>query len=87
RRRHRMVIGDHDEETDEANSLYQRLEQVIIPLFYGQHDAWRHIMRSPIAINGSSFNTQRMLKQYARKAYFPERRRVGAPALELALAY
>jgi len=30
---------------------------------------------------------QPMLKQYARKAYFPERRRVGASALELALAY
>ncbi len=80
-------IGDHEEETDEANSLYQRLEQVILPLFYGQHDAWRRIMRSTIAINGSYFNAQRMLKQYARKAYFPERRRVGAPALELALAY
>jgi starch phosphorylase len=80
-------IDDHDEETDEANSLYQRLEQVILPLFYGQHDAWRRIMRSTIAINGSYFNAQRMLKQYVRKAYFPERRRVGAPALELALAY
>jgi starch phosphorylase len=81
------AISDHEEEIDEANSLYQRLEQVILPLFYGQHNAWRRIMRSTIAINGSYFNTQRMLKQYARKAYFPERRRVGAPALELALAY
>jgi starch phosphorylase len=54
---------------------------------YGQHDAWRRIMRSTIAINGSYLNTQRMLKQYARKAYFPERRQVGTPALELALAY
>ena len=80
-------IDDHDEETDEANSLYQRLEQVILPLFYEQQDAWRRIMRSTIAINGSYFNTQRMLKQYVRKAYFPERRRVGARALELALAH
>ena len=80
-------IGDHDEEIAEANSLYQRLEQVILPLFYGQHDAWRRIMRSTIAINGSYFNTQRMLKQYVWKAYFPERRRVAAPAFELALAY
>jgi glycogen phosphorylase len=80
-------IGDHDEEIAEANSLYQRLEQVILPLFYGQHDAWRRIMRSTIAINGSYFNTQRMLKQYVWKAYFPERRRVAEPAFELALAY
>jgi starch phosphorylase len=81
------AIGDHDEETDEANSLYQRLEQVILPVFYRQHDAWHRIMRSTIAINGSYFNTQRMLKQYVRKAYFGGRRRVGTQALEMALAY
>ena len=69
------AISDHDDEIDEANSLYERLEQVILPLYYGQHDAWRRIMRSTIAINGPYFNTQRMLKQYVLKAYFPERRR------------
>jgi starch phosphorylase len=29
-------------------------------------------MRSAIAINGSFFNTQRMVGQYVRNAYFPE---------------
>jgi starch phosphorylase len=28
-------------------------------------------MRSAIAINGSFFNTQRMVEQYVRNAYFP----------------
>jgi starch phosphorylase len=60
---------------------------VILPLFYGQHDAWQRVMRSTIAINGPYFNTQRMLKQYVLKAYSPERRQVAAPAFELALAY
>jgi starch phosphorylase len=58
-----------------------------MPLFYGQRDVWRRIMRSTIAINGPYFNTQRMLMQYVSKAYFPERRRVAVPALELVLAY
>jgi starch phosphorylase len=80
------AIRDHDDETDEANSLYDRLEQVILPLFYGQRDAWRRIMRSTIAINGPYFNTERMLKQYVSKAYFPGRRRVPVPAVELDLA-
>jgi starch phosphorylase len=29
-------------------------------------------MRSAIAVNGSFFNTQRMLEQYEANAYFPE---------------
>ena len=66
--------------------LYERLEQVILPLFYGQHDAWRRIMRSTIAINGPYFNTERMLKQYVLKAYFPDRRRVAARSSERVLA-
>ena len=74
------AIGDHDEEIDEANSLYQRLEQVILPLFYGQHDAWRRIMRSAIAINGSYFNTQRMLKQYVSEGLFWRAATGGSPS-------
>ena len=80
------AISDHDDEMEEANELYERLEQVILPLFYGQQDAWLRIMRSTIAINGPYFNTERMLKQYVLKAYFPKRSRVAAPSLERALA-
>ena len=80
------AISDHDDEIHEADSLYERLEQVILPLYYGQHDAWRRVMRATIAINGPYFNTQRMLKQYVLKAYFPEPQPVSTPALELDLA-
>jgi starch phosphorylase len=80
------AIGDHEDETQEANSLYDRLVQVILPLYYGHHDAWRRIMRSTIAINGPYFNTQRMLKQYVLKAYFPVAQPESAPALKQVLA-
>jgi len=66
------AIADHDEDAGEANSLYEHLEQVILPLYYQQPDQWRRIMRSTIALNGSYFNTQRMLEQYVQNSYFPE---------------
>jgi glycogen phosphorylase len=68
------AIDDHDDEPGEANSLYEHLEKVILPLFYQDPGQWRRIMRSTIALNGSFFNTQRMLEQYVINAYFPEKR-------------
>jgi glycogen phosphorylase len=67
------AIDDHDDEAGEANSLYEHLEQVILPLYSKDQGQWRRIMRSTIALNGSFFNTQRMLEQYVINAYFPER--------------
>ena len=81
------AISDHDDESHEADSLYERLEQVILPLYYGRPDGWRRIMRSTIAINGPYFNTQRMLQQYVLKAYFPQLRPASTPVLEQVLAY
>ncbi|MGA8530019.1 MAG: alpha-glucan family phosphorylase [Acidobacteriaceae bacterium] len=68
------AIDDHDEEAGEAESLYDHLEKVILPMFYKDQGQWRRVMRSTIALNGSFFNTQRMLEQYVINAYFPERR-------------
>jgi glycogen phosphorylase len=45
-------------------------EHVVIPLYYKNRDGWLNIMRHAIALNGSFFNTQRMLLQYVLKAYF-----------------
>ena len=44
---------------------------MILPLFYGLPFAYAEVMRSAIALNGSFFNTQRMVEQYVRNAYFP----------------
>jgi len=56
----------------EAASLYDQLELVIFPMFYGRPLAFAEVMRLAIAVNGSFFNTQRMLFQYVSNAYFPE---------------
>jgi starch phosphorylase len=61
---------DTDSET-EVQSLYQKLDHLILPLFYKDNDKFAEVMRSAIAINGSFFNTQRMVFQYLRNAYAP----------------
>jgi starch phosphorylase len=66
------AIEDLENEDDEAKSLYSQLDDVILPLFHHEPEQWRHVMRSAIALNGSFFNTQRMVEQYALNAYFPQ---------------
>ena len=53
----------------DAESLYSKLEGVILPLYYGSRERYLDIMRHAIAINGSFFNTQRMVQQYITDAY------------------
>jgi starch phosphorylase len=60
--------ADNDE--TEASSLYAKLEMIILPMFYGRPKAYAAVMRSAIAVNGSFFNTQRMVSQYISNAYF-----------------
>ncbi len=71
------AIGDtgrvHDKygsDTEEAQSLYNKLEQDIMPRYYLRRDEYLTIMQHAIAINASFFNTERMLNQYITKAYF-----------------
>lgn len=70
------AIGEGTEtpenERAEITSMYDKLERVIVPLFYGRPTAYAKVMRNAIAINGSFFNTQRMLLQYVANAYFRE---------------
>jgi starch phosphorylase len=61
-----------DNEAAEIASLYDKLETTILPLFYGRPAVYAKVMRSAIAVNGSFFNTQRMVSQYLRNAYFSE---------------
>lgn len=54
---------------EDAKSLYERLDRDVFPTYYNNRDRFIEIMRHVISLNGSFFNTQRMLQQYARKAY------------------
>lgn len=53
----------------DSNALLDKLENVVMPLYYKQRDEFIHVMAQSIAFNGSFFNTQRMLVEYSLKAY------------------
>jgi starch phosphorylase len=67
------AIGDNGaSQTDpvaEADSLYDKLEHLILPLYYAKPAAYTEVRRSAIALNGSFFHTQRMVLQYVRNSY------------------
>ncbi|HDS15962.1 MAG TPA: hypothetical protein ENN66_05025 [Proteobacteria bacterium] len=54
----------------DAEDLYNKLEQQIIPCFYQNRPQWMAMMAYNIALNGSFFNTHRMVSQYVLEAYF-----------------
>ena len=59
----------------EAAALYEVLEQEVVPLFYNRDEngvprGWVEKMKSAIHLNTPCFNTARMVKDYARRAYF-----------------
>ncbi|MCI0441134.1 MAG: alpha-glucan family phosphorylase [Chloroflexi bacterium] len=66
-------IGDNqDMESNrekEVASLYDKLENVILPMYYERPLAYAEVRRYAIALNGSFFNTQRMVRQYLENAY------------------
>src|SRR3712207_2887804 len=58
----------------DAGSLYQLLENQIIPLYYAKPDgklplAWLQLMRESIRSVTPVFNTHRMVKEYAERLY------------------
>lgn len=69
------IGGDRErprDPTGDATDLYDKLERTILPMFYGLPYAYAGVMRNAIAVNGSYFNTQRMVLQYAYNAYLVE---------------
>lgn len=68
------AIGERDEgagdAAKDAASLYDKLDKVIAPMFYHEKDRYVELMLHAIALNGSFFNTHRMMQQYVLNAYF-----------------
>src|SRR6266700_2443330 len=60
----------------DRSSLYQLLENQIVPLYYAKPDgklplAWLQLMRESIRSVTPVFNTQRMVKEYTEQLYIP----------------
>ncbi|MCF7798582.1 alpha-glucan family phosphorylase [Candidatus Woesearchaeota archaeon] len=66
------VVYEQDYEKvnwQDAQQIYEKLEQKILPLYYQNNDEYVAVMRRAVAINGAYFNTQRMVDQYLVRAY------------------
>jgi starch phosphorylase len=78
------AIGDSWEAesnpAEETASLYDKLERVILPMYYTRPIEFAKVRRSVIALNGSFYNAQRMVFQYVENAYVAEEESVSNAA-------
>jgi len=65
------AIGDgaQSSDADTAGSLYEKLEHVVVPLYYADRAGWTSVMKGAISINAAFFNSHRMMRRYATEAY------------------
>jgi starch phosphorylase len=61
--------GDHGADEQDADRLYRALDEEILPLYFSNQARWGEMMRDCIAFAASYFNTERMLEEYATRAY------------------
>jgi starch phosphorylase len=70
----------------DSNSLYQLLEEEIVPLYYAQDGkgvphGWLKIMKASIKTNSLAFNTHRMIADYVTRIYAPGTKMDVGPSL------
>lgn len=54
----------------DANDLYNKLDNIILPTFYNDRHTWIRIMQNAIGKNAYYFNSHRMMRRYVTEAYF-----------------
>jgi glycogen phosphorylase len=65
------AIGDGRPQSLErdAAALYEKLERVVLPLYWNDRPGWIAVMKGAISKNGSIFTSHRMIRRYATDAY------------------
>lgn len=54
---------------DDSADLYEKLGNVIAPMYYNDRQSYNMIRRNAIALHGSYFNSHRMVQQYILQSY------------------
>ncbi len=62
-------LSTSEAEAAELDDLYNKLEYIIIPLFYKRRDDWIQIMKNSIGQIAYYFNSHRMMRRYVTEAY------------------
>jgi starch phosphorylase len=63
------AIGENVPDTAHAASLYDALEQKVLPLYFRDPPRWTWMMKQAISKIVPRFNSQRMMRRYAAEAY------------------
>jgi starch phosphorylase len=68
-----IASSDNAQDEADAASLYEVLEQQVVPAYYDRA-RWLELMRNSIAQLGARFNTNRMVTEYVETLYLPSHR-------------
>ncbi len=65
------MLSNNIEEMDkrDAEDLYNKLENIIIPMYYTDRHTWIRMMQNAIGKNAYYFNSHRMMRRYVTEAY------------------
>jgi glycogen phosphorylase len=63
------IGADDSRHEDDAQDLYEKLEQVVLPLWHDDPARWTWMMKQAISKIAPRFNSQRMMRRYASEAY------------------
>ena len=63
------VGSDKDMNRIDAEDLYKKLENIIIPTYYNDRKTWVRMMQNAIGKNAYYFNSHRMMRRYVTEAY------------------
>ncbi len=63
------VEADNNMNAIDAEDLYVKLENKIIPTYYNDRKTWIRMMQNAIGKNAYYFNTHRMMRRYVTEAY------------------
>jgi glycogen phosphorylase len=58
-----------DLDQQDADSLYDKLENLVLPLYRDDREGWIRIMKGAVSKNAYYFNSLRMMRRYAAEAY------------------
>ena len=62
-------LGKDERRTRELEDLYNKLEYLIVPMFYRKRDDWIEMMKNSIGKVAYYFNSHRMMRRYVTEAY------------------
>ncbi|KPJ98092.1 MAG: alpha-glucan phosphorylase [Nitrospira bacterium SG8_35_4] len=63
------IEPDNNMNSVDADDLYEKLENVIVPLYYNDRKTWIRMMQNAIGKNAYYFNSHRMMRRYVTEAY------------------